>query len=121
MKIAVSASNKGPDAAFEPHFGRCAYFVIYDSDTGTYTSVPNPGSTAGGGAGIQAAQAAVEHKVDIVISGSVGPKAYQVLERAGIKCYGAAGASVRDSVAAYNKGSLKPVNPSGGPGWRYRM
>lgn len=121
MKITVSASDKGPDAPFEPHFGRCAYFVIYDGDAGSYVSVPNPGSTAGGGAGIRAAQTVVEQGVGIVISGSIGPKAFQVLDRAGIKCYGAAGTSVRNCIAAYTKGSLRELNPSGGPGWRRRM
>ncbi|MEW6446815.1 MAG: NifB/NifX family molybdenum-iron cluster-binding protein [Bacillota bacterium] len=114
MKIAVSASDKGPDAPFEPHFGRCAYFVIYDTDAGTYVSVANPGGTAGGGAGIQAAQAVVRGRPGVVISGSIGPNAYEVLDRAGIKCYRGSGpSSVRDSIAAYIEGSLRQLNPAG--------
>jgi len=117
VRIAVSASEKGPDAPFETHFGRCAYFVIYDSDSKSYVSVPNPGGAAGGGAGIQAAQAVIGQKVGIVISGRIGPNAYQVLDKAGIKCYGGNGALVKDAIAAYNHGSLPQLSPSDGPGW----
>lgn len=121
MRIAVSASREGPDAPFEAHFGRCAYFVIYDSDSKSYISLPNPGGAAGGGAGIQAAQTVIGQKVGIIISGKIGPNAYQVLDRAGIKCYRGTGKSVKDVIAAYGKGSLRQLNSSEGPGWGRRM
>jgi predicted Fe-Mo cluster-binding NifX family protein len=51
MKIAVTASEPGLEATASQQFGRCAYFVIIDTDTMAAESVRNPAQAAAGGAG----------------------------------------------------------------------
>ncbi len=60
--------------------------MIANSQTGEVFAHDNrEGVEASNGAGTGAAQLMVENKVDILFTGSVGPKAGDVLEKAGIK------------------------------------
>jgi predicted Fe-Mo cluster-binding NifX family protein len=85
MKIAISAKGQGLDAVLDPRFGRSPYFVIVDTTAGTIETLTNANATASGGAGIQTAQFISKQGVELVITGSVGPKATQVLAQAGIE------------------------------------
>lgn len=115
MKIAVSAAAARPEAAVDGHFGRCAYFVIYDTAAQSWQAMANPASGAGGGAGVQAAQAVVDQGVNVVVTGSLGPNAYKVLQAAGIRCFTGARGTVKEAVAAYEKGALKEVRDEPAP------
>ncbi|ACX52213.1 Dinitrogenase iron-molybdenum cofactor biosynthesis protein [Ammonifex degensii KC4] len=122
MKVAVSATGQGTEALVDPRFGRCPYFVIYDTDSGSYYAVPNPAQAAGGGAGIQAAQTIVAQGVSAVITGNLGPNAFQVLAAAGIKCYVGAGGTVQEAIEAFRQGKLSLASsatapPHAGGGW----
>ncbi|MEW6173797.1 MAG: NifB/NifX family molybdenum-iron cluster-binding protein [Bacillota bacterium] len=112
MKVAISASATGANAELDPHFGRCAYFVLYDSDNGRYESIPNPARTEGSGAGIRAAQTVIDQGVGVVITGSLGPNASKVLEAAGIECYAGTGNVVKESVSAFENGLLAKAGVS---------
>ncbi len=86
MKIAVSAQGKQITDMVDPRFGRAPCFIIFDTDTDQYEVVDNArNAMAGQGAGVQAAQNVADHRPDIVVSGNLGPKAFQVLSSAGIK------------------------------------
>jgi predicted Fe-Mo cluster-binding NifX family protein len=69
-------------------------------------SVDNPAMSAGGGAGIQAAQFVVERGAEAVVSGNVGPNAFAVFESAGVPVYLFGGGSVREAVEACKEGRL---------------
>jgi predicted Fe-Mo cluster-binding NifX family protein len=85
MRIAVTATAPNPDAEVDPRFGRAAHFLIYDTDTDQWTPMDNASNRdAAHGAGIATAQAVVRAGVGVVISGQCGPKAMDVLARAGI-------------------------------------
>jgi len=117
MKIAVSATAPHLNAALDPRFGRCQYFLIVDSESMEFEAIENPAITAPGGAGIQAAQLIAEKDADAVITGNCGPNAYQVLSASGIPVFLGASGSVRDVVEAYRKGRLSPITAaSTGPG-----
>lgn len=111
MKICVTASSGGLDAQLDPRFGRCQYFLIVDSDKMDFEVMPNMGAKTMGGAGIQAAQAVANKGVEVVITGNVGPNAFQTLSVAGIKIITGAFGTVRDVIEMYNSGQLK--EPSG--------
>ncbi|HDH45079.1 MAG TPA: dinitrogenase iron-molybdenum cofactor biosynthesis protein [Thermococcus sp.] len=123
MKIAVSAMADNMDAMVDARFGRCAYFVIVEVEGNKikgYEVIKNPGVTAIGGAGIQAAQIVVGKGVDVVITGNVGPNAFRALSTAGIKIVaGVGGITVKDAIDRYLKGELKetsaPTTPGFGP------
>jgi len=106
MKIAVAASGNTLDAQVDPRFGRCAWFVIVDSDTMAFEAVENPGAMAGGGAGIQAAQLVASKGAQVVVAGNMGPNAHQALTAAGIQILPFAGGTVRQAVEAVKAGQL---------------
>ncbi|PVX25504.1 MAG: dinitrogenase iron-molybdenum cofactor biosynthesis protein [Candidatus Bathyarchaeum sp.] len=115
MKICVSASSGSLDAEVDSRFGRCPYFVIVDSETMEFDVVVNDSSGAAHGAGIQAAQTVVNMGVKVVLTGNVGPNAFNVLSATGIKIVTGASGSVKEAVEKYKKGELQEVgNPTVG-------
>ena len=114
MKICVTAAGTDWSAATQPNFGRAPYFVFIDTDSETIDAVTNrPGAH---GAGVQAAQTMSEQGAKAVITGSVGPNAYQGLAAAGIDVYVGATGTVREAYDAYRAGTLKRANaPTGRP------
>lgn len=109
MKIAVAANGNTLEAAVDPRFGRCAWFVIVDSDSMEYQAVENPGVTAGGGAGIQAAQVVASFGVQAVVAGNMGPNAYRALSGGGIQVLPWTGGTVRQAVEAVKSGQVTPT------------
>jgi predicted Fe-Mo cluster-binding NifX family protein len=107
MKIAVSATAGNLDAMIDLRFGRCPYFLIVDSETMRFEVLPNAALGAVGGAGIQAAQAVASKGVNVLITGNVGPNAFQALSAAGIKVVTGAFGTVREVVEKYKHGELK--------------
>ncbi len=107
MKICVSASTNSLEAPVDPRFGRCPYFMIVDSETLQFEAVPNMASGAMSGAGIQAAQTIASRGVKVLITGNVGPNAFQALSAAGIKIVTGASGTVRDVIERYKRGELK--------------
>lgn len=101
MKIAVSATGGSKAAKVEPRFGRCAYFVIVDSETMKFTAFTNPASNAPGGAGPAAAQDIHKHGAEVVLTGQVGPQAERALQAADIKIVTNAGGTVEEAVKTY--------------------
>ncbi len=87
MKLLITVTSPKFDAALDPRFGRAAYFLLVDSDSLAWEAQPNPAVNASGGAGIKAAQFAVDSGVGAVISGDCGPNAFDVLDAAGVSMY----------------------------------
>jgi len=112
MKIGVSASAGSLDAQVDPRFGRCPYFVIVDSETMEFEAIPNTAAGAVGGAGIQAAQTVASKGVKAVVTGNVGPNAFQALSTAGINIVVGAFGTVREAVEAYKRGELSEARAS---------
>jgi predicted Fe-Mo cluster-binding NifX family protein len=106
MRICVSAESNSLDAPVDPRFGRCPYLVIVDSETMQFEAVPNIASNATGGAGIQAAQTIASKGAKVLITGNVGPNAFQALSAAGMKIVTGAFGTVREVVEKYKRGEL---------------
>lgn len=107
MKICVSAVANSLDAQLDPRFGRCPYFVIVDLESMQFEAIPNDASGAMGGAGIQAAQTIAGKGVTVLITGNVGPNAFQALSAAGIKIVTGAFGTVKESVEKFKRGELR--------------
>lgn len=107
MKIAVSAVGKTLDSQVDQRFGRCSYFLIVDSVTMSFDVMTNEAAGAMGGAGIQAAQAVANKSVKVVITGNVGPNAFQTLSASGMEIITGASGKVRDAVERYKRGELR--------------
>jgi predicted Fe-Mo cluster-binding NifX family protein len=107
MRIAVSSTDKNLDANLDPRFGRAAYFIILDTETMDFEAVANTQSlNLPQGAGIQAGKALADHRVDVLITGHCGPKAFKVLQNAGVSIVTAAGGKVAGAVDQFLKGEL---------------
>jgi predicted Fe-Mo cluster-binding NifX family protein len=116
MKICVSAASGILEAQVDPRFGRCPYFVIVDSETPQFEVIPNPASGAMGGAGIQAAQTIASRGTNVLITGSIGPNAFQALSAAGVRIMIGASGTVMEAIEKYRKGELKEASSPTVPG-----
>lgn len=115
MRVVVSSNGSDLNAPVSPVFGRCPAYVIVDSDTLEFEALANPAMSAPGGAGIQAAQMVANQGAQAVITGNVGPNAFNVLASAGIQIYLAQGGTVREVVEAFKAGQLQCLSgPSAG-------
>ncbi len=115
MKVVVTSNGAGLDAAASPVFGRCRLYVFVDTDSMEVEAVENPAMNAAGGAGIQAAQFVVEQGAEAVITGNVGPNAYNVFLAADVPVYLFQGETVRDAVASFKKDQLGTAGGATGP------
>ncbi len=107
MKICITSEGNNLDSNVDPRFGRCRYFIFLDTDTGNYEAVENTGINQSGGAGIQAAQLIISQGVKAVLTGNVGPNAFQALNAGKIGIYTGISGSVKEALALYKTGKLK--------------
>ena len=104
MTICVTSSGQTLDAPVQPNFGRAPYFLFIDEATQAVDAVSNePGAH---GAGVQAAQTVAGRGARAVITGSVGPNAFQGLTAAGIEVHVGATGTVREALRAFQDGKL---------------
>jgi predicted Fe-Mo cluster-binding NifX family protein len=107
MKVVVSSTGKDLDSQIDPRFGRCAYFIIVDTDTMAYEALDNANLALGGGAGIQSAQLVASKGAKVAITGNCGPNAVRTLAAAGVEVIVGQSGSVRRAVEDFKAGRLK--------------
>ncbi len=115
MKICVTAQAPTLDSLIDPRFGRCANFIIVDSKTLAFEAAMNPGTMASGGAGIHAAQFIAEQGCKAVLTGNVGPNAYNALAAAGITVFVGISGTVKSAIEMFNSGQLTPTSSATAP------
>ena len=101
MKIAVTCTAPDLDAQVDPRFGRCACFLIVDTETMAFEAVDNANVAVGGGAGIQSAQAMSEKDVKAVLTGNCGPNAFNALQAGGIQVVTGVTGTARNAVEQF--------------------
>ncbi len=108
MKIVFSTSGADLDAPLDSRFGRAAKFLVYDTETDTFTVVVNlQNLNAAQGAGIQSAQTVAASGAQVLVTGHCGPKAFRVLKAAGIDVYTSDAPTVAAALTLYREGKLK--------------
>ena len=110
MKIAVTSTGPTLDDNVEVRFGRCAYFLIIDTDTMQFEAIENPNIALGGGAGIQSAQLMSEKGVTAVLTGNCGPNAFNVFGQAGIQVIVGVSGPVRNAIEQFKTGSFSSAS-----------
>jgi len=103
MKIAITAAGGSMSAQVEPNFGRCSYFIIYDTDTKKFEPVQNEAASMTGGAGPKAAGTIHEKGARILLTGKVGPNAEISLKGFGIEIIPGISGKVSESLENYLK------------------
>jgi predicted Fe-Mo cluster-binding NifX family protein len=109
MKICVTAQGDNLDSGLDPRFGRCQYFLFVDKDTLEFEAVENPNIDTTGGAGVQSGQFVAGKEAKVVLTGNVGPNAFETLKAAGIDIVTGLSGSVREAIDEYKKGGVEPT------------
>ena len=109
MKIAVSSSGNNLDSQIDPRFGRCAYFVVVDTENMNFEAFDNESIALGGGAGIQAAQFVASKGAKAILTGNVGPNAVKTLAAAGVEVFVGQNGTVGEALERYKRGELQPT------------
>ena len=110
MKICVTSIGDNIDSDVDPRFGRCKYFLIIDTDSMNVKPISNDSMMTSGGAGIQAAQMVAKTGAQIVITGNIGPNAFQTLKAADIKIITGVNGKIKDVVERFNQGKLEEID-----------
>lgn len=113
MKIALTCIGKEMNDNLDLRFGRCSYFLIFDSSKGVSHTLENKGQSSDGGAGIAAAQQIIDEDVEIVITGSLGPYAYNLMLSSGIKVYASKELPCSQALELFSKGELEEITQAG--------
>jgi predicted Fe-Mo cluster-binding NifX family protein len=117
MKIAVTSNGNDLSAQVDPRFGRCDHFIIIDPETMAFDVLDNKQSLdLPQGAGIQAGKTIANAQANVLITGNCGPKAFSVLDRAGIQVVTGATGTITEVVQKFQNGdfqSAKGANVDG--------
>ncbi|MDF1550793.1 MAG: NifB/NifX family molybdenum-iron cluster-binding protein [Bacteroidales bacterium] len=80
MKVAITSTGNTLESTIDPRFGRCAYFVIYDTESKGMEFIPNPNKEAEEGAGPASVQLVASRNVNKIVSGEFGMKIKSLLD-----------------------------------------
>jgi predicted Fe-Mo cluster-binding NifX family protein len=80
MKVAITSMGNTLECKLDQRFGRCAFFIIYDTETQGMEFLPNPNKDAQEGAGPASVQLVASHNVQKIISGEFGIKIKSLLD-----------------------------------------
>lgn len=107
--IAISSEGPTLDNQVDPRFGRAGGFVLVDPATMAFSYLDNGESLMRAqGAGIQAAELVARAGAAVVLTGYVGPKAFQALQAAGLRVgQDVEGISVRQAIERYLAGQVE--------------
>jgi len=120
MKICVTAQGKDLAAEVDPRFGRAAYFILIDADTGEFEAHENAGTQQMRGAGTSAGKFLADNDVTTLITGNVGPNAFATLTAAGVEIYVGASGTVAEAVEAHKQGRLTKASSPTEIGGRFK-
>ena len=107
MIICVTSKEGNIDAEMDMRFGRCNYFIIGDTETMKFQPVENNNVNATGGAGIKTAEAIAKKGVKVVITGNIGPNAFDTLKAADIHVVTGANGIIRQVINDYKNGKYE--------------
>jgi len=113
MKICITSKGDNLDSQVDPYFGRCKYFIIADTDNPDIEVVENTNVKFSGGVGIKSAQLMALKGVKALLTGNVGPNAFQTLKEAKIKVFTGISGKVKEAIEDYKEGKIsETVNTS---------
>ena len=121
MKIAVTSMGTDLDSAVDERFGRARYILFVDLESDELEVIDNDENVeAMQGAGIQTAQEVSERGAGWILTGHVGPKAFQALHTANIRIGTGASGTVREAIQRYKNGEFTATEAAdvlGGTKW----
>jgi len=109
MKIAISSTGKNLTDNVSEIFARCPFFIIAEIKNQKIDKteiIENENTNQMSGAGIFAAQLMAKKNVNAVITGNVGPRAFDVLKQFNIEVYQGEG-RVKEVIEKFIEGKLE--------------
>lgn len=85
MIIAIAASENNLNAIVDPHFGRCEWYCIYNTETHKSLFTENLSRNHQESAGCRAAEFLQGENVNMVIAGRFGSKVTDVFRKSNIQ------------------------------------
>lgn len=113
MKILLSSQGSDKESIVDQRFGRAAYYAIYDDGKDEYAFLENQSKFENSGAGVKASQFVLEQGIDCVITGSLGPKAFVIIQDAGLKGYKNIEGTVEEVIQAFKNNQLEELTNAG--------
>ncbi|MDY7030672.1 MAG: NifB/NifX family molybdenum-iron cluster-binding protein [Thermodesulfobacteriota bacterium] len=107
MKVGVSSTGKDLEASVDTRFGRCAFFIVVNTDDMSYEAFDNEYMTSGEGAGIKLAESIISKGAEVVITWKCGPKAMKMLTTAGVEVIENQTGKINQLIQYYKEGKLK--------------
>ena len=108
MKIVISATGKDKESNIDKTFHRCNFYLIIDTKTNTLKTLENTTREHPSEIGATVGQIVADTGIDAVITTNIGPRAFEIFERYGIKIYQAKG-KVNDAIQQLEKGKLSEI------------
>ncbi len=109
VRVVVPADGLDLDAPISPVFGRCQTFLFVNPETLDFEVLPNSAVDVSAGAGVQAAQLIIQHGAQAVLARSLGPKAFSLLQAAGLSAYELEDGTVREALLAFKSKRLNQL------------
>lgn len=81
MRIAITSTGNSHDSKIDRRFGRCSYFVIFDTESESTEFIPNPNKENNEGAGPASVQLIAQKGVKKVVSGEFGAKVKAIFDQ----------------------------------------
>ncbi len=80
MKVAITSTGNTLESTIDQRFGRCSYFVVYDTESKAMEFIPNPNKDGEDGAGPASVQLVASRNVNKIVSGEFGMKIKTLLD-----------------------------------------
>lgn len=106
MKIAVASKGKTISSRVDDRFGRCPYFLVVDTTSGTIETITNLAQQEKNAAGIRVCQMLIAKDIDAVIVKNIGHNALVTLTGAGMDVYTVASGIVSAAIEKVKRGEL---------------
>ena len=109
MKVIISSTGSGMDSEVDEKFGRCPFFIlaeIEDKKIKKWEGIENTSEKQMTSAGTTAAQLVADMGTDVIITGNMGPRAFDVFRQLDIEVYEGKG-SIRKALKDFTEGRLK--------------
>jgi predicted Fe-Mo cluster-binding NifX family protein len=85
MIIAISLNENHSKALVDEHFGRCAWYCIYDSEKRKFEYIENTNRSTEEGAGCKSAEMLMQYEIQIAIAGRFGVKVVEFFRKNNIQ------------------------------------
>jgi predicted Fe-Mo cluster-binding NifX family protein len=109
MRIAVASRGKTMSSRVDDRFGRCPYFLVFDTTSKTMETIENPRQKEKNAAGIRACQLLIDNNISAVVVKNIGHNSLVTLTGAGMDVYIVTSETAGAAIKKLKGGELTPA------------